>query len=671
MTANLLLAILAVQIFFGVSEGLTLTECTSGCLYVDWRTTNIVTCEGFQVNDNVTWEVFYTPPTIVYMGTCNTAMIGTCSPIQPGFNATVLPAGNASHLTIDLSRASNSLDFYVVRCSSGGKTVNCTLRYAACPSTTDVSARSSTMDILVTASRTEFIQNTSARLTSPPSFPSVSGSSSNGEKTTYTTILTGEMSVLTQTTSGTATRSSDLENNVEDTDDSGSSLPVAAIVSDSSYDHPQPRADQEDNPYTDFSVSRDGAIEHTQHDYVNMATPEHNSTPSTADNHATDGAIIVYMGTCNAAMIGTCSPIQPGFNATVLPAGNASVLTIDLSRVNNSLDFHVVRCSSGGQTVSCTLRYAACPPTTAVNTTPSDTATSTEFVQNITTRQTPPTSSYTDSIDTSPSSPTIETSTGGETTHTTGADTSPKGGVTTKTSRGDSTSTGGSVKPTDDTDSNGGKQGDSRNELPVGAIAGGVGAFVVVVIIAVIIFIRKRRGANKDTNNPYVNVEGVQQSTEAGHKVTTDAAEVLHDANPDSGLYAVVDKNKKTRQNTPRDVGPIGSQTELVSNYAQADFHYYAQVNDNRGANIGDSDTVQADVRDATGGIPLSEMYATVQKGNEDGYTAISLVPRASTGGGRTPELGQGPADGQYNVLNFTDRRGTLDEREDDYSHIA
>ncbi|KAK7457983.1 hypothetical protein BaRGS_00039155 [Batillaria attramentaria] len=390
-----------------------------------------------------------------------------------------------------------------------------------------------------------------------------------------------------------------------------------------------------------------------------------------------------YSGTCNGI---SCSPSQEGFNATVLPAGNASVLTIDLTDVP-SLIYYTVRCSSGGKTVSCTLRYTACPSTTTVNTTTSDTTSSTEIVQNTTTTQTPPTASSTDITDTFPISRTTETSKSRETTHTTGANSSPEGGVTTKTSIDYSTATGESVKPTDDTESNGGNQSDSGNELPVGAIAGGVGAFVVVVIIAVLIFIYKRRGANRDTNNPYVNVEDVQQSTEAGHKVTTDAAEVLHDATPDSGLYAVVDKSKKTRHNTPRDVGPVGSQTELVSIYAQADFHGYAQVNDNRGANIGDSG-VQDDVGETTGGVLLSEMYATVQKGgknkpkvpakpklkikgNNDGYTAISLVPRASTGGGTNPELGQGPADGQYNVLNFTDRRRTLDDREDDYSHVA
>ncbi|KAK7462098.1 hypothetical protein BaRGS_00038508, partial [Batillaria attramentaria] len=58
----------------------------------------------------------------------------------------------------------------------------------------------------------------------------------------------------------------------------------------SACDHPQPRVDQEYSPYTGLSVSRDTTGQHTQHDYVNTATPE-NTSSSNADNHATDGAM--------------------------------------------------------------------------------------------------------------------------------------------------------------------------------------------------------------------------------------------------------------------------------------------------------------------------------------------------------------------------------------------
>nr|KAG5686340.1 hypothetical protein BaRGS_021959 [Batillaria attramentaria] len=66
---------------------------------------------------------------------------------------------------------------------------------------------------------------------------------------------------------------------------------MTAAIPDSAYDHPQPRVDQEYSPYTGLSVSRDATGQHTQHDYVNMATPEHNTSSSNADNHARDGAM--------------------------------------------------------------------------------------------------------------------------------------------------------------------------------------------------------------------------------------------------------------------------------------------------------------------------------------------------------------------------------------------
>ncbi|KAK7457971.1 hypothetical protein BaRGS_00039143 [Batillaria attramentaria] len=56
------------------------------------------------------------------------------------------------------------------------------------------------------------------------------------------------------------------------------------IQHNSAYDHPRPRVDQAYSPYTGLSVSRDATAQHTQHDYVNMATPEHNTN---SDNHAT------------------------------------------------------------------------------------------------------------------------------------------------------------------------------------------------------------------------------------------------------------------------------------------------------------------------------------------------------------------------------------------------
>ncbi|KAK7457972.1 hypothetical protein BaRGS_00039144 [Batillaria attramentaria] len=312
MTANLLPVIVAIQIFFGVSEGLRLIECTSGCLHMVDRTTTIVTCEGFQVNELVIWQVFYTlPGSFAYTGTCNREVIGSCSPNPDGYNATVLPAGNASVLKIDLRRVP-SLNSHTVKCSS------------ACPSTTAVNTPPDT------TSSTEIVHYTTTTQRLPTSSytditdtfpPSRTTKTSKGGETTHTTgansspeggVTTTTSRSYSTATGGPVKPTDDTESNGGKQGDSGNELPVVAIAGGvgafvvvviipvlifickrraSACDHPQPRVNQEYSPYTGLSVSRDATGQHTQHDYVDKATPEHKISSSNADNLATDGAM--------------------------------------------------------------------------------------------------------------------------------------------------------------------------------------------------------------------------------------------------------------------------------------------------------------------------------------------------------------------------------------------
>ncbi|KAK7462094.1 hypothetical protein BaRGS_00038504 [Batillaria attramentaria] len=132
----------------------------------------------------------------------------------------------------------------------------------ACPSTRAVNTTPSD-----TTSSTEFVQNITTTQT-PPTSSSTDITDTFPISRTTETPKSGE---TIHTTSSTEF--------------------VQNITTSAACDHPQPRVNQEYSPYTELSVSRDATGQHTQHDYVNMATPEHNITSSNADNLATDGAM--------------------------------------------------------------------------------------------------------------------------------------------------------------------------------------------------------------------------------------------------------------------------------------------------------------------------------------------------------------------------------------------
>ncbi|KAK7457982.1 hypothetical protein BaRGS_00039154 [Batillaria attramentaria] len=249
MRGDVLLVILVVMATVSVSEGLTLTQCVDGCLHIQDGTMNNVTCEGFPVNRTVKWEIFY-QGTSPFYGTCRPSVDpGPCTSHNNGFTLSVEQPGNVSVLTIDLENFQRNLTDHEVICFSDGKRADCTMSYS------------------VDTTSTSYYTDSS-------SFSTPAEIAEEGDTNMPAAIAGGIVSFVVVV------------------------LVVIAVVyivyrkrKASAYDHPQPRVNQEYSPYTGLSVSRDATGQHTQHDYVNMATPEHNTSSSTADNHATDGAM--------------------------------------------------------------------------------------------------------------------------------------------------------------------------------------------------------------------------------------------------------------------------------------------------------------------------------------------------------------------------------------------